>query len=302
MSSITFVIPTKNEANTLASILKDIREESQSLGIIIDKILITDDSSDRTREIAKQQKISIVHGGGRGLGEAMYRGLKEASKTQADYIVSVDADGQTNLKELGTLLAPLQSGVADLVLSSRKIKRKSIKYKYPFINAWGISILVWFLRKGTGLKLTDSHGGLRAMVRPIAEELEMIGVHTYVQETIFDAHQKGYRIIEVPGEWFKRHGESRVLKSIPKYIFYTLPVIIVRCGYHMTFFLPVFFILLILGILTCTLAWTNLINIFNDRLLITGGILSIIGFLGVGPIIILELLLTKIRRRCYENQ
>ena len=301
MNSVTFVLPTKNEATTLARVLQEITEQSRILGIKIDKILITDDSSDQTREIAKQKNVGIISGGGRGLGEAMYRGLKQAAKTQSDYIVSVDADGQANLKELGTLLTPLQDGVADLVLSSRKLKKKSIKYKYPLINALGISILVQLLRKGTNLKLTDSHGGLRAMARPVAEELEMIGVYTYVQETILDAHQKGYRIIEVPGEWGQRNGESRVLNSIPRYIFYTLPIIIVRCGHHMSFFLPIFLILFVFGILTCSLSLTSLMNSPYDHLLITGGLLIVIGFLGIGLIIILEMLLTGIRRTRHEN-
>ena len=301
MNSVTFVLPTKNEAQSLDKILKGIRSESEHLGITIEKILITDDSSDKTREIARQQNVDIVLGGGRGLGEAMFRGLKQAAKTQADYIVSIDADGQANLKELGPLLAPLQDGTTDLVLSSRNLKKKSIKYKYPFINALGIFILVRLLRKGTGLNLTDSHGGLRAMRRQVAKDLEIIGVHTYVQETIFDAHQKGYRIIEIPGEWTPRNGKSRVLNSIPQYIFYTLPIIIFRCGRHMSFFLPLFLILFIIGVLACMISWTTLMNFPRENLLITGGILSIIGFAGIGLIIILELILTGIRRIQYER-
>ena len=304
MTRVAFVIPTKNEEETLAQVLKDIRKESSALGIAIEKIFVVDDSRDRTREIAsKEEHVAIITGGGHGLGEAMFRGLKRAALTKADFIVSIDGDGQANLKELGQLLAPLQNGVADLVLSSRRLEKGSIKYTYPTINALGIYILVWLLRRGTGLPLTDSHGGLRGMIRPVAMELEMFGAHTYVQETIFDAFQKGYRIMEIPGEWLPRDGESRVLASIPRYIFTTLPVIIIRCRYHTTFLLPCFIILATLGVLT--LGFSILSNIFPDNpllnntlpIMIIGGIGIILGVGGTGVMIILDVLLTALSRR-----
>ena len=71
-------------------------------------------------------------------------------------------------------------------------------------------------------------------MRPeVAAELEMLGTHTYVQETIIDAAEKGFRIVEIPTVWRKRaHGRSRVVSSIPQYVFYTLPILMLRSGQH----------------------------------------------------------------------
>jgi hypothetical protein len=97
----------------------------------------------------------------------------------------------------------------------------------------GTRILTWILRRMTGLPLTDSHGGIRVMVPDVARELQIIGSHTYVQETIIDAHEKGFRIVELPSAWRKRNfGTSRVVGSIPRYIAYTLPVLLLRSGQH----------------------------------------------------------------------
>ena len=293
MSLVTFVIPTKNEEKTLSLVVRSIREESSKLGISIKKILVVDDSSDHTREVATREQADILSGGGRGLGWAMFKGLKYAANDPVDYIVTVDGDGQANLDELKNLLRPLQEDKADLILTSRRLEKNSIKYKYPFINGLGIRLLVWLLRQGTGLKLTDSHGGLRAMKKSVAEELEMIGIYTYVQETIFDAFQKGFRIIEIPGEWSPRHGKSRVLASISKYIFYTLPVIIIRCGYHISFFLPAFLILFILGNFLYFFSWINSLQI---EFFITGGILIMMGFTGMGWMLVQEFLFSNLRR------
>jgi hypothetical protein len=81
--------------------------------------------------------------------------------------------------------------------------------------------------------LTDSHGGIRAMRTDVVRELEMLGTHTYVQETIIDAVEKGFRIKEIPSVWRKReHGNSRVVSSIRTYIFYTLPILMIRSKQH----------------------------------------------------------------------
>jgi hypothetical protein len=67
----------------------------------------------------------------------------------------------------------------------------------------------------------------------VIRELEMLGTHTYVQETIIDAVEKGFRVKEIPSVWKKREfGSSRVVSSIPKYIFYTLPILIIRSKQH----------------------------------------------------------------------
>jgi hypothetical protein len=71
------------------------------------------------------------------------------------------------------------------------------------------------------------------MVPDVARELQIIGSHTYVQETIIDAYEKGFRILELPSVWRKRNfGKSRVVGSIPRYIAYTLPVLLLRSGQH----------------------------------------------------------------------
>jgi hypothetical protein len=163
----------------------------------------------------------------------MYEGLKAAASLDCDFILSVDGDGQADLGELPRFLEPLECDQADLVLASRFREEGLVKYHYKFVNNFGTKVLSAMLRRFTGLPLTDSHGGIRAMRRDVAAELEMLGSHTYVQETIIDAAEKGFRIVEVSSVWKPRlHGKSRVVSSIPKYVFYTLPILMLRSGQH----------------------------------------------------------------------
>jgi glycosyltransferase involved in cell wall biosynthesis len=227
------VIPTKNEEHTIQAVITEVREAFATLPYDLE-ILITDDSTDATRQIARACGAHVVNGGGEGLGSAMYRGLKEALYLKPSVIVSIDGDGQTDARtEIPQFVQPILEQRADLVLGSRFAREGLVAYRYKSVNMMGTRILTWILRRMTGLHVTDSHGGIRAMVPDVARELQIIGSHTYVQETIIDAHEKGFRIVELPSVWRKRNfGQSRVVRSIPKYIAYTLPVLLLRSGQH----------------------------------------------------------------------
>lgn len=233
---IAVVIPTKNEAASIERVVAGISAEIKKLGHEVAGVIITDDSHDRTRVLARQAGARVVIGEGKGLGFAMWKGLKAALSLEPEIIISMDADGQSRVDELESFLAPILEDRADFVLGSRFQKQGLVHYHYRWKNRIGVRILVKILRRFTQLPLTDSHGGLRAMIPDVARELEMIGTHTYVQETIIDAHEKGFRIVEIPSAWDPRKsGKSRVVRSIPLYVFYTLPVLVLRSGQHIRF-------------------------------------------------------------------
>ncbi len=227
------VIPSKNEEKRIKKTIEEIRRIFERESMDPPLVLLTDDSRDATRLIARSLGAEVINGGGKGLGYAMYLGLKAALEHKPDVIVTYDADGQCDPNEIPLFVREIVEDRADLVLASRFCRPGLVHYRYPFVNRFGTILLSGILSAFTGLKHTDSHGGIRAMRPEVAEELEMLGLHTYVQETIIDAHEKGYRIVELPSAWLKReHGGSRVVSSIPIYVFYTLPVLILRSKQH----------------------------------------------------------------------
>ncbi len=233
MWKVCVVIPTKNEAGRIASLLREVREAFPPSQFEPPAILIVDDSTDETRRLAREAGATVQNGGGHGLGAAMLDGLKEAAAREPDFIVTIDGDGQADPAEIPRFLEPLIEDRADLVLASRFRAPDLIRYRYRRLNRFGTRVLAWILRRLTGLPITDSHGGIRAMRAEVADRLEMLGTHTYVQETIIDAAEKGFRIVEVPSVWRTRtHGASRVVSSIPRYVFYTLPILMLRSGQH----------------------------------------------------------------------
>jgi len=230
---ICIVLPSKNEGTVIKKIINEIYDIFQKSDYKKPTIIVSDDSSDDTRKIAKSAGAIVINGGGKGLGFAMYQGLKYCLSFNPDLILSCDSDGQIDLNEIPRFIKSIENDEADLVLGSRFIQSNLMQYKYRWINKIGVIILSRILRSFTGMKLTDSHGGLRCMKPEVVQELEMIGTHTYVQETIIDAVEKGFSILEIPSVWKKREvGKSKVVGSIPTYIFYTLPILIIRSKQH----------------------------------------------------------------------
>jgi len=247
---ICLVLPTRNEGATIEAVVSEIRAAFARHGLKEPIIIISDDSRDDTRTIARRLGLHLIIGGGRGLGFAMQLGLRAALVFDPDAIVSMDADGQSNPDEIMRFLEPIASGSADMVVGSRFKERGLIQYRYQRLNRLGILVLAWILRQLTHLPLTDSHGGLRSMRSEVVREFDLLGTHTYVQESIIDAYEKGFRIIEVPSSWRKRvKGSSKVVGSIPKYVMYTLPVLLMRSGLHIRWLYSAGFLLMLAALL-----------------------------------------------------
>lgn len=90
LTNMTFsiVIPSKNEEKFIGILLKSIKEQT----IQPQKIVVADKSSDKTRDVARTFGAIIVEGMDDGrIGKARNLG---AAKTNSDYILFLDADGE----------------------------------------------------------------------------------------------------------------------------------------------------------------------------------------------------------------
>lgn len=234
---IVFVLPTKNEEKTIGPLLSDLKSISDKNNWLSETIVV-DDSNDKTREVAIEHNAKIVPGDFQGLGYAMLKGLAFAQQKNPDYIVTLDTDGQVDLSEIPKFIETMSIENYDVILSSRFLENELIKYKYPLINYIGNRILVFILRYCTHFPFTDSHGGIRVLKPKTLEGLKLMGLHTYVQETLISFCRNGYKVKELPSQWNERkHSQSRVLKSMGQYIIRTLPGLLYLMKFHQVFFI-----------------------------------------------------------------
>ena len=239
-SKICFVLPAKNEESTLELIIKKIDNIAEKIDTSRVNIIVVSDSHDKTDEICNRfDNVILIDGKNIGLGHAMYLGLKKAVSLNTEFICSIDSDGQVDLDEIDIFYDEILKGENQLILGSRFLKKGLIKYNYKFLNNVGTKLLRLMINFKTKLNITDSHGGIRIMRSVVAKKLKIIGDHTYVQETIIDAVENGYKVKEIESKWLKREfGDSKVVRSKIKYLFSVFPVLFIRCNLHKIIFYP----------------------------------------------------------------
>jgi glycosyltransferase involved in cell wall biosynthesis len=205
-------IPAYNEENSLKQVIEEIPRTISGIDEVM-IIIINDGSTDRTVEVATQagaDKI-IFHKTNMGLAKTFRDGLDAAMEMGADIIVNTDADFQYNGAEIPKLIAPILEGRADIVLGDRQVDNLN---HMPLGNRWGNKLATWVTRSVTGLPIKDAQTGFRAFSREAALKMNLTGDYTYTQETLIQAANKHLKIEQIPVEFRRRKGNSRLISSI----------------------------------------------------------------------------------------
>jgi glycosyltransferase involved in cell wall biosynthesis len=184
-------IPAYNEGKTIENIVK--RTKNYCAVIVVD-----DGSADKTAELAKKAgAIVIKHEKNKGYGISLIDGINEARKRKADFIITLDADGQHNPDDIPKFIEALENGY-DVVSGSRFISGESWGSWKRHAAIKLLTIQAYLL---TGLKLTDIQSGFRGYnIRVFKKiKLETSGMGFSVELPI-KAKKLGYKFREVPIE------------------------------------------------------------------------------------------------------
>jgi polyprenyl-phospho-N-acetylgalactosaminyl synthase len=188
---ICFVVPAYNEASCVGDVIRRIRERYPSV------VLVDDGSSDTTGpEAAAAGAMVIKHLLNRGQGAALKTGIDFALANGAEVIVTFDSDGQHRLEDVEALLAPVLAGDCDVALGSRFLRPDS---QVPFARKLTLKLGVLFTRIISGIRVTDTHNGLRALSRRAAEQLQIRQDRmAHASEILDEIARLKLRYVEVP--------------------------------------------------------------------------------------------------------
>ncbi len=207
------LIPALNEEKSVANVVQEARK-------YVDYVIVVDDASvDNTSEMAQCSGAIVVRlSKNNGLGAAMITGLNYAKKLKPDIIVTLDADGQHQPKDICRLMKPILVGRADWVLGSRFLKRSPSNM--PLIKHLGNKFFTFITSILSGARFTDTQTGFRAISQKALLALDLKSKFTYTQEMILILSLKGYRGVEVPIEVkCRNHGNSKIASNFIGYGF-----------------------------------------------------------------------------------
>ena len=212
----TFVmIPTYNENENIRNLIdKILKLKVDDLHIVI----VDDNSPDGTwkvvKEISKKNKnvYLLLRKTDKGRGAAGKDGFIYCLKHGADIVVEMDADMSHDPKYIPKMIEEMKN--ADLVLGSRRMEGSKEVGRGIFrrLVTWGANL---FVRVMLGLKVKDCNSGFRCFKREVLEtiNLEKLGSKgpSIVQEVLFKAHLKGFKIKEIPITFVNRlKGKSKL--------------------------------------------------------------------------------------------
>lgn len=217
-------IPCYNEEATLPETLADLPREVPGFDVV-EWLIIDDGSTDRTVEVAQEYGVDHIvrQSHNQGLAVAFLAGLEAALRVGADVIVNTDGDNQYAARCIPDLTAPILERRAQFVIGARPIS--TIEH-FSFVKRMLQRFGSWVVRKASGTKIDDAPSGFRAIHRDTAIKLYVFDRYTYTLETIIQAGRLGIPIISVPVEVNDPTRESRLIRSIPQYIFRSIKTIL----------------------------------------------------------------------------
>jgi hypothetical protein len=188
------VIPAHNEAENLPAVLGQMPEDVEGLPVV--PIVVADGCTDATEAVARNLGATVIRRDlRRGSGAAVRLGYEAALQTGARVIVTIDADGQHDPKEMATLVRPLLEGRADMVQGSRVLGSFEVESS---VRMYGVKVFARLLSTLGRTKITDPSTGYRAVTASALRRLDLRQDQFYVSEVILDASRKGLVVIEVP--------------------------------------------------------------------------------------------------------
>ncbi len=211
MKKLIIIIPAYNEERTIAAVIENIPRKIEGL-CYVEVLLIDDGSTDQTISNARRAGVDqVICGRHQGLARTFKKGLEEALKRNADFIVNLDADGQYAPQELTKIVQPLLESRADIVSGNRQIEK--LRHMPP-MKKLANTLGSFFIRLTTGLEVKDASSGFRAFTKEAALHLNILSDHTYTHETLIQAAANRLKVEEIPIKFLPRRDKSRLIKSL----------------------------------------------------------------------------------------
>jgi len=191
---ILVVIPCYNEEANIDYVVSRL----DMSGCKLDYIIINDCSKDNTEYICRNRKYNYVSlPVNLGIGGCVQTGYKYALENGYDIVIQHDGDGQHDPRYFETIINPILSGQADIVIGSRFIDNEG--FRSTGLRRLGISLLSMLIYFCSGKKIRDVTSGYRAINREYIEYFSSRYAQDYPEpESIMDAALNNAKVMEVP--------------------------------------------------------------------------------------------------------
>ena len=195
------MVPTYNEAPNIEQLLREILGQGPDIGAVV----VDDDSPDGTAAIVERlrQEDPRVHlllrKEERGRGTAGIAGFRYAVGQGIPFIIEMDADFSHPPSYIPCFLSQMED--CDLLIGSRLVEGGGERGRH-FLRKWITRLANAYIRVILGLPFRDCTSGYRVFRREVLQAIEldqiMSGGPSVVEEVLYKAYRRGFRIKEAP--------------------------------------------------------------------------------------------------------
>lgn len=165
--AVWVVVPCYDEGDRLHDVLAQLVSYGHSV------VVVDDGSAAPVKDVERHHGVQLLrHCVNLGQGAAIQTGIDYALAHGAQYIVTFDSDGQHLASDINAMLAPLRAGRAQVTLGTR-FGCGGRAEGIPKTRALVLKAAISFTRGTTGLRITDTHNGLRAFTGAAASRLRI---------------------------------------------------------------------------------------------------------------------------------
>jgi glycosyltransferase involved in cell wall biosynthesis len=242
--SVSIVIPAYNEEESAAQVMEEIKNVVATDPRTYEIIVVDDGSTDNTSEILQKTGVRVIrHPVNRGYGATLKTGIRSA---RGDIIVITDADGTYPNEQIPAIVGMMDE--FDMVVGARIGSKVSI----PLIRRpakWALRMLANYL---SGSKIPDLNSGLRAFRRDVVKRFFNIlpDGFSFTTTITLGMECNGYRIKYYPIDYFERGGKSKIHPIKDTLNFINLIVRTIMYFNPLKVFLPVSFLLFVVGLVS----------------------------------------------------
>lgn len=216
---LSIVIPAFNEENRIEDTISRIQQYLDKQAYSSEIIVVDDGSYDNTTILVEklalemQNLILVKNGENKGKGYSVRNGFLHSS---GQFLLFSDADLATPIEEIEKLLFHLNNGY-EVAIGSRALKESDIQIHQPWHRETMGKVFNLLVRALIVGNFKDTQCGFKCFLRNAALEIckrQKMERFSFDVEMIYIAQKLGYKVREVPIQWFDcPHSKVNALKD-----------------------------------------------------------------------------------------
>jgi len=202
---LSIIIPAHNEEQRLPDSLPKVMSFLQDQSYEAEVLVVNNGSQDRTAEVVREfqsqhSNLILINEEQAGKGLAVRLGMLGAS---GEYRFICDADLSMPIEEVNKFIPPALVDF-DIAIGSREVPG-AVRYNEPLYRHWIGRIFNFFVQTLAVPGFMDTQCGFKCFHESAGEDLfrvQELDGWTFDVEVLFIALRRGYRILEVPIQWY----------------------------------------------------------------------------------------------------